>query len=464
MYRVDFYNVTEDIALPPTFSPTFNPTMMPTAPTAKPTAFPTRPTTKPTAVPTSPTIKPTASPTNPTAKPTCGPSAGPTRSPTLAPTATPTSATSPPTTVPTAIPTMAEDTDYFQSPPSDTGFDVIRDGDVTDLGNGRYTVQLCPVISGVYEIHILLNSRGVSNQNHEILSRYTSERTPSGRGQYYGQYVADSPYKLVVSHTVSSGLTTTAVGPGLLEATAGVPTHFMVTVRDAYDNVMRTPSPPKTLVAVLNRSPTAPVDIWDYQNGSLLVEYIPQLAGPNPITVTVDGAQILGSPFMVPVADGRTSAIYSFAVGQGLYTGRTGDLSYFEVYAFDLDNNRKSDYADTYTYVINGTSTLSGTLQPCPSPPQPGHPVCDVDDHLAGHYFGSFEPPHTGLITIRVYLKTGPNTQQELYNSPFTARIVPSAPRAEYSDVSGESNAIKIALSGVCCCLTMVLNFCRNAV
>jgi hypothetical protein len=345
-----------------------------------------------------------------------------------------------PTAAPTGKPsTLLTNNEYFVSPKSDAGLDVVRYGDVTDLGNGKYTVQLCPVISGVHEIHVLLNSRGVSNQPHNVLSRFHSELVPSGRGAYYGQYVADSPYTLVVSHSVASGLTSTATGPGLQAATVGVPVSFMVTVRDAYDNVMRTSSPSKTLTAVLNRSPSAVVNIWNYQNGSYNVEYIPELKGPNLITVSVDGAQIRGSPFTVPVKDGLTSAQYSFAVGQGLHTGRTGDLSYFEVYAFDLDNNRKNDYADTYTYVINGTSTLTGTLQPCPAPPQANHPVCDVDDLQAGHYFGSFQPPHTGLITVRVYLKTGLNTQVELRNSPFTALISPSAPKAEYSDVTGKS-------------------------
>lgn len=348
-----------------------------------------------------------------------------------------------PTVAPTGRPsTLFTNSEYHVSPLSDSGLDVVRYGDVTDLGNGNYTVQLCPVVSGIFEIHILLNSRGVSNQPHTVLSRFHSELQPSGRGQYYGQYVADSPYKLVVSHSTSSGLTSTAEGPGLHSATVGVPASFMVTVRDAYDNVMRTNSPSKALTAVLNRSPGAVVDIWDYQNGSYHVEYLPELAGPNLITVSVDGAQIQGSPFAVPVQDGHTSARYSFAVGQGLHTGRTGDVSYFEVYAFDLDNNRKSDYADTYTFTVNGTSTLSGVLEPCPSPPEPHHPVCDVDDHKAGHYFGYFVPPHTGLITIRVFLKTGPTTEEELQNSPFTALIAPSAPSAELSDVSGTGDAV----------------------
>jgi hypothetical protein len=315
---------------------------------------------------------------------------------------------------------------------------VVRDGDVVDLGDGQYTVQVCPVIAGVYEIHVLVNGRGVSNQPHRVLAYDFSEFEQSGRGRYYGQYVADSPYKLVVSHTVSSAITSTAIGPGLVSAVVGVPVSFMVTVRDAFDNVLRTTNPPNVLTAKLNRSPQAVVNIWNYYNGSYNVEYIPVLSGPNLVSVYVDGVQIKDSPFTVPVMDGRTSATYSFAVGQGLHSGRTGDVSYFEVYAFDLDNNRKSDFADTYSFDIHGANTLIGEVMlPCPSPPEPGHPVCDVDDRLGGHYFGYFRPLYSGVITVSVYLQLNDSSRLELDNSPFTAVIVPSAPKAENSDVTG---------------------------
>ena len=344
-----------------------------------------------------------------------------------------------PTRTPTGMPsTLFTNSVFTTSPLSDTGMDVVRDAEVYDHGNGNYTVQVCPVIAGTHEIHVLLNSRGVSNQAHKVLARFQSEREVSGQGQYHGQYVADSPYKLVVSHSVGSAFTSTATGAGLVAAVVGVPVSFMVTVRDAYENVLRTRSPAVALTASLKRSPAAVVNIWDYQNGSYNVEYIPELVGPNLVSVFVDGAQIKDSPFTVPVLDGLTSAEHSFAVGQGLHSGRTGDISYFEVYAFDLDNNRKSSYEDIYTFTVTGTNTtLSGTMEPCPSPPQAGHPVCDVDDFKAGHYFGYFRPLITGTITINVYLQSGAAPNAELHNSPFTAVITPSAPKAENSVVSG---------------------------
>jgi len=345
-----------------------------------------------------------------------------------------------PTPSPTGLPsTLFTNTHFTTSPESDAGQAVVRNGEVYDHQDGNYTVQICPVISGVYETHLMLNSRGVSNQPYKILAEFHSRLEPSGRGEYHGQYIADSPYSLVVSHTVASGITTTAEGQGLTNATVGVPVSFMVTVRDPYDNVLRTSDPVVEVTAKLDRSPNSTVNIWDFGNGSYNVEYNPDVSGPNLVSVYVDGIQIQGSPFSVPFLDGRTSADYSFAVGQGLHSGRSGDLSYFEVYAFDLDGNRKTHWDDVFTFSVNGTNNLTGTMQPCPSPPEVNHPVCGIDDAAGGHYFGVFRPVYTGDIVVSVFLQntSEPETYIELFNSPFEALITPSAPLAEITDISG---------------------------
>jgi len=337
--------------------------------------------------------------------------------------------------------------------------DIVRDGSVYDHSNGTYTAQICPVISGIHEIHVLLNGKGVSNQHYQILNMAQSVQQPLGAGTYFGEYIADSPYYLVVSHTKASAFTSTALGKGLLSQVVGRPTSFMITVRDPYDNVLRTSSPSVSVKARLDRSPEVVIPIWDYRNGSYEVEYTPLLAGLNTISVYIDGSLMRYSPFSVNVSDGLTSANYSFAVGRGLHTGRTGDVSYFQVYAFDLNNNRKSDYDDDYRFIVTGSNNITGSMHPCPvGEAASHHPVCDVDDLLAGHYFGYFTPYITGDITVSVYLVVAPShatkTQytgvqyqyQELFNSPFIARVVPSDPKAELSDVSGTFHLRRVKL------------------
>ena len=43
---------------------------------------------------------------------------------------------------------------------------------------------------------------------------------------------------MIVNRRPANGQTSTAVGPGLEYVAVGFPTHFVVTARDAYDNVL----------------------------------------------------------------------------------------------------------------------------------------------------------------------------------------------------------------------------------
>ena len=65
----------------------------------------------------------------------------------------------------------------------------------------------------------------------------------------------------MVNATRASGYTTTATGPGLVYTAVGYPTYFIVTVRDAYDNVLVHHTP-----AVVNI--TMKVGIWQHNRST----------------------------------------------------------------------------------------------------------------------------------------------------------------------------------------------------
>lgn len=349
-------------------------------------------------------------------------------------------------TTPTHEPTVSRAVDLnaietnMIAPPLETSQIVVRDGIVTDMRNGNYTVEVCPVIAGWYEIHVLLNGAGVSNQLNTIINKVVSYRQKNfGQGSFLGQYVANSPYFTVVSHTSASAYTTSAVGPGLVAGTVGIPVSFMITVRDPWDNVMRTSHPSCAVAAFLDLSPEAEVVIWNYNNGSYHIQYTPAVSGLNLVTVTVDSVQIPGSPFQVPFVDGRTSASFSYAVGPGLQIGTTGVTQYFQLFAFDFEGNRKSAADDIFIFKVHGRVNVTSQMIPCPKPPSPSsNPICDPSDTFLGHYYGYFTPTHTGDIVTAIYLQD-PKTaaQSQIMNSPFHARIFPSSPHAEGSDVGG---------------------------
>lgn len=332
---------------------------------------------------------------------------------------------------------------------SDSGGNVIRYGTVVDLNNGNYSVQLCPVIAGTYEIHVLFGGKGISNQPVQILSPYYSSRSVSGEGSYLGSYVGSSPFKMVVTHSVPSVITSTVFGPGLLNATVGVSSYFLLTVRDAYDNVVRQYPYMPNVTFRIDQSPGAFVYVWDYKNGSFLLQYTPLQSGNNFLSVFVNGFRIRYSPFIVPVADGGTSGKYSYAEGGGLKTGVTGKPSYFTLFSFDGSGNRKSGYNDLYKFVVGAPENIVGYMKPCPYPPDLQHPICDPLQSEGGYYYGEFIPLFTGPVSIHIYLVMNNTYAKEVSNSPFESVIAPSAPKAENTIIDGTLHFVTAGLPGI---------------
>ena len=354
---------------------------------------------------------------------------------------------------------------------SDTlyGIDVVRYGIVTDLNNGQYELLLCPVIAGLYEVHILLGASGVANQHFSIQNTASSLMASQTSSISSGTYIADSPYAMIVTHTRASAYTSTATGEGLQYALAGMPASFTVTVRDPWDNILRDNTYLPVVSAKMDRLPTTSFSVTNIGNGTYSLVYTPTLSGGNYLSVYVNGFQIRESPFVLnvfssfssfmnatnptPVGSvsrralststrippGRASPNFSYVIGDGLFVGTTGFTSYFQLYAFDSFRNRIITNTDTFVFNITGDPAFQNKSIPlitCPLPPLLDHPICDPFDLQGGHYFGHFVPTVSGFITIQVFLKESTN-YDPLHKSKFEPFISPSAPIAEYSDVSG---------------------------
>ena len=372
-----------------------------------------------------------------TSSPVRFPTFQPTKSPSIAPTYRPTLA-------PTTYTDVVGNPNYFSkvSPPPETPSEVVRYGVVIDNKNGTYSATVCPVIQGWHEIHVLLKASGISNQEDKIMDKTLSRTQSSGMSTYSGQYVHDSPYPLIVNHGNPHAFTSTAIGPGLLSSVVEVPNFFMVTVRDAYDNVCRTNGTELVknqakVTAVLQRSVNATVTVLNYRNGSYYVSYFAQKSGSNLLSVYVNGYHIKNSPFTVMIQDGRNFEVTSIATGPGLIVGEVLSTSYFQVFAYDIDNNRKNDPIAKYYFSVSGNNTVASTeLLPCPKPGVPNHPICDPDDKYVGHYYGSYIPLKKGTSIISIKLDIG-SSKVDILNSPFTSTVGPGPQSAEMSTVIG---------------------------
>lgn len=320
----------------------------------------------------------------------------------------------------------------------DRSVTVARKGEIYDLDNGNYTGLLCPIHTGWYEIHVQLNSGGVSNLPFRVQDRQTSKSDPTGRQTHLGQYIDHSPYRLYVSHTDASHSKTTAHGPGLVGAYVGVPITFLVTIRDDWGNVVRNIGDGYSLTFSLGKSPGITFSTYDHNNGSLTVEYTAVKAGQDVVSVFVKSGHISGSPFSVNIVDGVDDARYSYAKGPGLIIGTTGVTSFFELFAFDLGNNRKFEFSDRYFFNTSGAEMISGQMIVAAE-------ATAVSDSLplylslgtGGDYIATFVPSVIGDLKISVFLEAPDGTMLEVSNSPFVARIHPSSPVASLTDIDG---------------------------
>lgn len=360
------------------------------------------------------------------------------------------------------------------------GFDVINDqynpnsqsltklslpnityGAIDDHGNGNYTATICPSVAGVYEIHVLLNSQGVSNQYSQFsMFAGTSFDRPSNRGvaDMGGQSIDKSPYSLVVTHSAVYGLTSTAYGPGLTNGTVGVGNYFFVTFRDLAGNVVSDKVYPYNVAMSLDlsvqRGRNTSIQYFDLHNGTWLIEYAPDIAGINMLLVTVNNQQILGSPFNVTVLQGSPSATFSNIINGAPNAPRTvvaGIPYYFEVERQDIEGNLQ--------FLLNGTKpaltrfeftvntpdgkNYSGGMHICPQYSDVilvGDGTVCRSDGLFNLYYGVFVPTVTGVTIFHIFLVTEENgvlNFAEISFSPFSLLVTEGSAYATNTAISG---------------------------
>ena len=318
--------------------------------------------------------------------------------------------------------------------------DTVRYGTVYDHQNGNYSVELCPTITGWYEVHVLANGRGVSNIPFRVQELSASKGVAMGLSpgsSFRGQYIYKSPYELYTSSgNIASMMSTVEVVGNLAGCTVGVVASFVITCRDNWGNVVRT-QPDKTVVsAKLLLSPNAMSESFDLGNGSYRIQFTPEKAGPNLIQVLVNDSPIQDSPFSVVVEDGIAESSFSYVRGRGISVGRAGEISSFVVYSKDLNDNMKTDASDNYTFTISATERIVGSLKPCGGDVESLMYCGAGNDFVGGVYYATYIPTIAGDMTLSVYLNNE-NGQEHVMGSPFQVRIHPGSPHAASTLVSG---------------------------
>ena len=367
-----------------------------------------------------------------------------------------------PTSAPTTFPSLLYDTsvNYPSSLPESV---TIKFGVVTDHGNGNYTATICPTLTGVFEVLILLNGDGVSNQPYTLSDKNTDIYTNNalGEGTYKGQYMDQSPYPLVVTAGDPAGMYSTLYGSGIVNATVGEPACFTVTVRDSWANLVTASAVQVNISVYLPSSPYVVAHVSNLHNGSYYVTYTPTLTGAHPLHIIINGSEVANSPFTVYTIDGQISANYTRILGPP-YRKTTAGLSYyFEIQAHDIDDNLKSTTNSIFIYKTSGSNNSTGYLIPCsnytytstnasntvPYNSVEVPSICMTDLSLLNNsYYGIITPTIVGETYVHVYLLTNSSNNKssnsseevEIGHSPFILSVLPSYAVAVNTYVEGK--------------------------
>ena len=176
---------------------------------------------------------------------------------------------------------------------------------VTDLGNGNYTVKICPIIAGNYALEV----------------RYMGTVGSSGGDyKYFGLNVGTAPFSVVVVSSPPLGATSSVAGYETA-VNVTVPTHLIVTVRDPYYNIALNSK--VNITVLINGLPAKNMSIFNFQNGSYYVQYTPSESGVNDVLVKVNNQNLIGGHYKTIAADVFSVVKYTYVVGSNLFHGIT---------------------------------------------------------------------------------------------------------------------------------------------
>jgi len=116
--------------------------------------------------------------------------------------------------------------------------------------------------------------------------------------------IAGNPYTVKVGPGLASADNTKV--SGLDKTTAGAKTSFQVTAYDRFGNAVKEGGAPITGEVVCGNT-TTPIQVVDNGNGTYTLNYVPQKAGDNHVTVKVGDHLVKGAPFTVKVDPGDVS-------------------------------------------------------------------------------------------------------------------------------------------------------------
>jgi filamin len=209
----------------------------------------------------------------------------------------------------------------------------VFDADVTDNGDGTYTVAYEVDEPGEFTIHVTGDDEHIRDSPFKCVvterAAAVATRAAAPTSAAPPAPVASAPVRRrpFAAHC-------TAGGAGRRGSTAGEPATFRVATFDR-DGVPLDFGG-ATIAGSLNGEP---LSVADDGNGTYKCAYVETRAGQFALAVTVDGSAIKGSPFQVTIAPSAPSAAHAVVTGDGARQAFTDEPALIEIQTRDQYGN-----------------------------------------------------------------------------------------------------------------------------
>ena len=205
------------------------------------------------------------------------------------------------------------------------------------LGDGQYDFYWTANLTGLYEVDIFQ------------------------AGPVKGASLGTAPYYVNVNSGPVYPINCVASGDNLSNGRCGEPNIFVIQSKDKFGN-KRTSGGDQYLVSISGPAACS-AKIRDQETGRYTVSFTTYIKGSYWISITLDGEEISGSPYLCEIAPSYVDVGTSKATGMGLLAVGTFRESTFIIHSYDKFGNHLDVGGDEWQVSIVGSEMPEVTIQ-----------------------------------------------------------------------------------------------------
>jgi hypothetical protein len=266
--------------------------------------------------------------------------------------------------------------------------------EVSDDGNGSYSLQYCCTVAGKYTLRVFLDDKPI----------------------------VGSPFAIVVVAANAQAHSSRFSLPAGMRLQAGIETELLLHTFDEFGNgstsgvstievALHSISSQAQQEAVVVHATTE-----EHAGGAYISRFAPTKSGRYTLKVLLNGVEVAGSPAVATIEPAETSAAHCLLKGKGLQQAKAGVESGFEIYACDRFGSRRENGGDAFDVQLNGVAKVAAKLT----------------DRGDGVYDAVYTAFRSGTYALSVLLHG-----RHAAGSPYQLVVAPAATHGACSSIVG---------------------------